>query len=1128
MRVDGVASARNGPGEIVIAHEMPGRLRLRLCDGTQPVESLLATLRGIPGVRQVRHHPISRSLILNHEGPMSRDRLASSIATTGFALAAAPEPPTQPKPAAPECPVRIAHAAVPGRLRLQITSLRDESEEAVRLEQRIQALSGVETAEYRQPSGSLVVRYDPARQTVRTLVDTVSAMLDGAGSPRESPEGVAPDRRPPCERYRWFAAADTEQTLAELGVKTRDGLSEEEARRRAEALGSRALEPASRRPAADILREQFVTVPTGLLAVGMAFSLLTAGLLDATAIGVVLLINGVVGYCTERHAEHAIEALRRLGHPRARVFRGGALRVLPADELVPGDVVRLMTGDLVPGDARLLEGTLLLDEAMLTGESEPVSKHAEPTAAPARAHEFRNVVFHGTSVLDGRARAVVMATGKDTELGRVHGLVRGTTAPRTQLQDQLDALGKRLGLGAAGIGTGLFGIGLLRGRSLVQTLETTVSLTVSAVPEGLPAVATTALAVGMNRMLKRQVIIRKLPAVEALGSVTVLCVDKTGTLTLNRMTATEYWTGGRTIGHSTGKIRGTGRFLEKGAVIAVRANPSLDAMLRVGVLCSEARLWDEGEEIRVSGSPTESALLLAANAGGYSVEGLRDEYPMEVIHRRNENHLRMATAHRRPGGGILVAVKGSPEAVMELCAYVLDENGSRVPLTEEERERAFDANRRMSENGLRVLGFACGEKEAAALQNGYLEKLTWLGLVGLEDPIRPGVSEAIDRCREAGVRTVILTGDQRGTALAVARQLQLGGEDAAVLEAGDLERMSPQEIARTLHGTSVYARVSPADKLRIVQALQSSGQVVAMTGDGVNDGPALKAADIGIAMGDGSSDVARELADIVLTRNDFEALVAAVEQGRGIFANIRRALRYLVCTNIADLALAATTMVAGIPFPLTPLQILWLNLISDVFPALALILEPTDSEVMRRPPRRPGTPILACPDWKSLGWDAGAIFGASLSAYLWAALRYGFGPVASSVAFTALTLAEILYVFACSSARGQGRGHSSVWMAAAASVGVQLAVNHWRPLQRILRTSPLGVTEYAVAAAAALAPTLFSLARTRLARAALPASAERTGDGHADRTGTARPAPSEAEDAQRVIASDRLLHRVAA
>jgi Ca2+-transporting ATPase len=986
--------------------------------------------------------------------------------------------------------LHVRHAAVPGRVRLHLPALKRQPRLAMHLQSHLGMQMGIRGVQASAVTGSLLLEFEPS---MRTLADIGKLVGEVLALPLASP--AAPERTPERttrELYRWAAAASVPEVVKKLQVALAEGLSAEEARRRMLASGSRLLEGESRRTTGEILREQLRSVPSMILSAAVALSFCTARWVDGVVIGSVMLINGVIGYLTERYADNAIEALRQLGYPQAHVVRGGERHTIPAAQLAPGDLIRLRAGDLVPADARLVKGTLLLDEAMITGESEPVLKHTDPTAPPRYIYQFQNVIFQGTAVVDGRAHAVVLATGQDTELGQINALVRTALPNRTRLQDEMDRLGKTLGAGGLTICALLSGGRLLRRQPTVQTIQNGISLAVSSVPEGLPTVAVTALAKGMQRMLRQQVIIRKLPAVEALGSVTVLCVDKTGTLTLNQMSVEQYWWEGRRFQHHLHATPGAGYFTLDGHSVSADAHPAFAAMLRAGILCNEAKLHkDAAEGLHVSGSATEGALLLAAAQAGYQYKEVRKTYPLATFRRRGERQPWMASVNTHPDGDLLVSVKGAPNAVLALCTCRMDAQGYPVPLTEADRACYRTENERMADAGLRVLAFAQGQRPELA-PDAAVDGLTWLGMVGLHDPVRPGVAEAIQRCREAGVRVVVLTGDQHGTALAVARHLGLASDDAAVINAPDLAQRSPAEIARMVGQASVFARVSPEDKLRIVQSLQAAGEVVVMTGDGINDGPALKAADIGVAMGDQSSDVAKELADVVLTQNDFAALVAAVEQGRTIYANIQRAVRYLMVANASEMLLSAATLALGLPYPLRPVQILWLNLISDVFPALALVVEPPDRQVMRQPPRSPDTPLLNRAEWRHLGIDAAAIMGAMLTTYLWALRRYGAGPRASAITFTTATMSEALYVLAC---RGHGRKwhrgdmqqQAVVWGGIGATVGLHLAINHWGPLRRLLQGSPLGLLDYAVVTAAALAPTLLALARKGAAAHNVPA-----------------------------------------
>lgn len=1110
-----------------LVHNTAARLRFRWVGDGSPPDEFVEALSSASGVIAVDYRPNTRSLVVQYGSGFNTKELGelakAHVLVIGdksqpVPLAAPCDSPanggakrTQPK--AIQVPPRgaveetltvcITHATIPGRVRLQVPALKLRPRASARLGEKLASLPGIREARITSANSSILVEYDPVHQTIRGILDCIASSLRARVNVLvANGQSLTPDwdRKVPKSRsriesmkprdsYRWAAAAPVSEVMRELGVPNKDGLTPEEVARRAAALAGNQLDIGRRRNTTEILREQFVTIPTIMLAAGMGMSMVVGAFADAVAIGAVLLANGGIGYYTERYAEGAIEALRKLGFPQAHVARRGIRVNIPAAELVPGDVIRLRAGFIVPADARIIEGRALINESMLTGESEPVTKHAGITEPPKRLHDFQNVVFQGTSVVDGRVRAVVLATGKNTELGRIQGMVQEAEQPKTNLQRELDYLGKVLSIGAVAVSGVLLGVGLLRGLPVFSTIQTIISLAVSAVPEGLPATATTALAVGMSRMLRRKAIIRRLPAVESLGSVTVLCVDKTGTVTLNRMTASHYWWQGRVYRYQNGDLEG--HFTLSDRRIDPRDHRPLDAMLKVGILCNEAKLWNAPDGPRVSGSSTEGALLLAGRAAGYWYKDLRSEFPLRQAPRRTAGQMLMTSVHANPDGSSFIAVKGAPEAVLKRCSHRINPDGDPVLLTAEDVIACRAANKQMAEEGLRVLAFAQKTVPMDASIEDHKRGLVWLGLVGLEDPIRPGVREALDTSRVAGIRTIILTGDQRGTALAVARTLGLAEGSEGVMEAGQLDTLGPAEIAEAVGRVAVFARVSPEDKLRIVRALQAAGHVVAMTGDGINDGPALKAADIGIALGEGSSDVAKELADVVLTQNDFGSIVAAVEQGRVIYTNIARALSYLIASNVSELMVAAVTLTTGIPFPFRPIQILWMNLVSDVFPALALVMEPTDHDVMRQPPRPPGTPLIGRREGLRLTEDAAVLALGGLAAFLVAAGRYGYGVVASTVAFTAVTIGEALYAYAWSAPpQNRGRGQRGALLPTiGATVALQVGVNHWKPMQGLLHVAPLALRDYFAVAAAAVVPAAWATFRSR--RAALPAPATR-------------------------------------
>lgn len=839
-----------------------------------------------------------------------------------------------------------------------------------------------------------------------------------------------------------------------------------------------------RRTGAQILKDQIVSVPTLMLFAATGLSLATGGIADALVITAVLALNGVIGVSTEQYAEGAIRALQRLGSPRATVLRDGHTRDIPGAEVVVGDVVRLRPGDLVPADARVIEShALTVDEAPLTGESIPVPKVREPIPAPLTIGECRNQVFMGTAVATGHGRVVVTATGPRTQLGRITALVGGETAPRTRLQDGLDELAKQLGISTLGVSAGIFGVGVASGLPALGMLHTAIALAISAVPEGLPAVATTALAIGMARMLRRQVVIRKLAAVEALGGVTVLCVDKTGTLTLNRMEVVEVRVDGQTRSFRPRGEWGIGRVPTATPPPVPDLSPTLRRLLEVGVLCNEADLEIGGQGLRIRGSSTEGALLLAARNAGIDTDALRDSSSLiEIRHRETGNPV-MMTLHERAAGRYRLCAKGAPDTVLGLCAQVLVD-GRVIRLTSALRQRILEANEDMAARGLRVLGYAEAEQDSPHLNGGSDSGLTWLGLTGMEDPLRPGVAESIARCREAGIRTVILTGDHPATARAVARALGIAQDtDSHVAEASALIGLPPKELRETAARIDIYARVSPEDKLRIVRALQANGEVVAMTGDGVNDGPAMKAADVGIAMGKQGTEVAKEIADMVLLEDDFDQMAEAIEQGRTIYGNIRRSLRYLVASNMSEVIAVAVSLLMRMPIPFSALQMLWMNLVSDVFPALALTLEPPPPDVMRQPPRPADEPLIPSPEWRLMSRDAVTLGISTLAVYRSAIKRHGVGPAAQTVAFTAAALSEILYALACGSPlvgradQRLPRPNLLLLGTIGGTVALQAALFLFPITRRLLGITSLDRQDWTTVLAGALLPVALSMKR---------------------------------------------------
>ncbi len=736
-----------------------------------------------------------------------------------------------------------------------------------------------------------------------------------------------------------------------------DGLPAAEALRRREVYGPNALEATRRVSAWTVLAEQFRNVLVAILLVATVASAFLGHAIEAIAIAVIVTVAILLGFVQEYRAERAMEALRTLTAPSARVLRDGRETEIPARDLVPGDVLVLRTGDRVAGDARLLEAaSLAAQEAALTGESEPVEKGTGVVAdAAAAVGDRTNMVFAGTSIARGRGRALVVATGMQTEFGRIARLLESVESGPTPLQRNLDRLGRALVRVALAIVAVIVVLGLARGQPFVDMLVFGIALAVAVVPEALPAVVTISLALGVQRLVRRRALIRRLAAVETLGSTSVICSDKTGTLTKDEMTARRVYVHGQLVEVTGVGYAPHGTFERDGAPFA--GTGGLAALLGAAALASDARIvrGDADGTWHVHGDPTEGALVAAAAKAGLLKHELDARYArVHEIPFESETK-RMTTLHATPDG-VVAHAKGAPEVLVADCAWERTADGV-VPLDAAGRRRILAEAHAMADDALRVLAVAT---RADATPENAQRDLTFLGLVGMIDPPRPEAQAAIATCERAGIAVVMITGDHPTTARAVARELGLPGT-GSVVTGVDLDAMDDAELARRVPEITVYARVSPAHKLRVVAALQAQGHVVAMTGDGVNDAPALKKADIGVAMGVSGTDAAREAAAMTLTDDNFASIVAAVEEGRGIYGNIKKYLMFLLSCNVGEIGLMAGATLAGIPLPLTAVQILYVNLATDGLPALALAVDPPEHDLMRRRPRDPRTGIFTRP-----------------------------------------------------------------------------------------------------------------------------------------------------------------------
>ncbi len=811
----------------------------------------------------------------------------------------------------------------------------------------------------------------------------------------------------------------------------------------------------------EVLIGQLNSVIVYLLLAAIVVSMFFHDHLEAVAIAAVLVINTIIGFTTEFRARRAMETLISLEVPRASVVRDGRVRVIATEDLVPGDVVEVDAGRQIPADARLIDGAdVSVDEAPLTGESLPVAKtHADVLPADTPLADRRNMLYMGTTLGSGIARAVITATGPATEIGRIGTLVGSVAVERTPLERKLDALGRRLvwlTLTVAGV------VGVLsffkEGLSVHDAIETAIALAVAAVPEALPAVATIALAVGMSRMAKRHALVRRLPAVESLGSTTVVCTDKTRTLTSGEMAAVRICAGGDDVA------------VTEDAAAARAATPAVRRLLE-GVALASRDQPTAGDAEPVHVDPVDRAMLAAAARAGIRRADLLVAFPQAGLLPFSSDRKLMASFHDARGG-LTAFVKGAPTAVMALCANMAGATGD-VELDAGRQDEAVGINERLASQGLRVLAVACGPVAAASAP--ALRGLTLLGFVGLADPPAAGVKQTIETLRRAGLRTVMLTGDQRLTAEAIGRELGVIDAGASAIDGRELDRLGPADVDAAVARHAVFSRITPEHKLVIVRALQARGEIVAMLGDGVNDAAALKQADVGVSMGIRGTDVAKQAASIVLQDDRFETVAAAVEEGRVIYDNIRKFVFYLFSCNVAEILVLLTASLAGWPLPLGPLQLLWVNLVTDTFPALALSLEPGSRDVMSRPPRRPDEELLSRAFIVRVFFYAGLLTVVTLLAFAWA---LAYAPAqARTMAFMTLVFAEIAQL---GSARRRGAvlalramvSNPFALGGAGLAVAFQLIAYFVPPLAALLQMTALDLRQWGIVLGLAAAPAI--------------------------------------------------------
>jgi Ca2+-transporting ATPase len=862
---------------------------------------------------------------------------------------------------------------------------------------------------------------------------------------------------------------DIEAVVQKLGTDGKAGLSSAAAAEKLETVGPNELQEKKGRGPLAIFLDQFKSLMIGVLIAAALVSGFLKEWVDALAILAIVILNAILGLVQEYRAEKSLAALKRLSAPSSKVIRDGSVRIIPARELVPGDLVEVEAGDHIPADSRVLWHTsnLAVQEASLTGESTPVNKTdiaLEEKDIPLA--ERANILYMGTSVVSGKARAIVAETGMQTELGRIAGLIQGIKKETTPLQRKLEQFSRVLVYLCFFLVTVVFGLEILRGGKVLDMFLTSVSLAVAAIPEGLPAVVTIALALGVQRMVRRHVLIRKLPSVETLGCATVICSDKTGTLTKNEMTVRAVWTSRDAFEVSGTGYDPAGEFRTDAGRIDPCGRPDLLKTLTAGVLCNNAQLTVEDGKVSVFGDPTEIAILSAAAKAGIWKGEEEDGFDL-VEEIPFDSERKKMSIIRRAGQELTAFTKGAPDLLLHDCSYIL-EDGAERPLTAADRDRIMSANDGYANQALRVLAVAYRtlDRDPHSFSAEAIERdLTFAGLVAMIDPPRPEVREAMAKCRTSGIRTVMITGDHKNTAVAIARELGFYDEGSKALTGEDVDRLSDEGLDAMVEDVAVYARVSPEHKLRAVRAWRRRGHVAAMTGDGVNDAPAVKEADIGVAMGITGTDVTKEVSDMVITDDNFASIVAAVEEGRGIYDNIRKFIHFLLSCNLGEILVMFTAALLGFPVPLLPIQILWVNLVTDGLPALALGVDPVDPNIMERPPRKTDEPVITGARGWLIGLQGALIAACSLGAFLFVFLYEKEGlERARTAALATLACSQLFHAFNCRSMREsifKLRFSTNLQLVGAVSLSfaLQMAVIYVPFLQPVFKTQALSLVD---------------------------------------------------------------------
>jgi len=877
-----------------------------------------------------------------------------------------------------------------------------------------------------------------------------------------------------------FYLSTVEEVAKALGTDIKTGLSDPEAKKRLQEFGRNQLQEKKATRPITIFLDQFKDFIILVLISAALISGFLQEWIDALAIIAIVIINAILGFVQEYRAEKSLAALKKLSSPTSRVIRDGQHGIIPSSELVPGDLIELEAGDNVPADSRLvwLTANFSVHEASLTGESTPVLKTVHSLEEKeVQLADRANMVYLGTSISFGKARALVTGTGMQTELGKIAHMIQEIEHDATPLQRKLEAFGKWIVYLCFALVAMVFALGLLRGGKVLDMFLTAVSLAVAAIPEGLPAVVTIALALGVQRMVKRHALIRKLPSVETLGCATVICSDKTGTLTKNEMTVQAIYAGGSLFRVTGIGYEPRGEFLLDNKTTSPEEHPALFETLKCAALCNSAQLVKNNGGYKIIGDPTEGALLTVAAKGDIWKNRLEEKLPF-VDELPFDSERKKMTMVRKHNGQLIAFVKGAPDILIDDCTTLFERSGSRT-LSAEDRKAILTSNSTLADQAMRVLAVAYRifETPPKDYEPRHIEKnLTFVGLIAMIDPPREEVKAAIEECKSAGIKTVMITGDHKNTSVAIARQLGFFKEGSIALSGEELDKLDKAGFAGEVARVPVYARVSPEHKLRIVRAWRTRGDIVAMTGDGVNDAPAVKEADIGVAMGITGTDVTKEVSDMVITDDNFASIVAAVEEGRGIYSNIQKFIHYLLSCNAGEILVMFVSSLVGWPLPLLPIQILWVNLVTDGLPALALGVDPVDPGIMDRPPRPPHESVVTRQRAYIMLLQGAFIALCSLAAFhfVFCIEKEGIER-ARTAAFIVLAVSQLFHSFNCRSMteslfRLGIFSNGKLVIATALSFVLQMGVVYVPFLQGIFKTEVLGIFDWLLVVAISSLP----------------------------------------------------------